>query len=278
MNNLVINQSDRLTTINSKALEAIKSKTTQKRVVDFLNLATGQPFKPFFLTTLESAKKEQKDGAYTSFYYGLKKYFHNAIDSIELRKAIDTLFEQTEIKPAIKGYAIKAIPTTDEIVKACNSENYRIGLIIDFIANVGLRVSEVINIKKSDISFKGDIAYISHRVLKKKQSTKATLDISKSFIDKIYLAFDSQEYLFETNRHTPYNRVNLTKQIEKVLGYKVHSLRHYFAMSVYAESGDIKTVSSLLNHSNTTVTENYLKALDKPSYAKRFKSFSNKTI
>ena len=43
--------------------------------------------------------------------------------------------------------------------------------------------------------------------------------------------------------------------------YSAHDFRHYFAVSEYLKDKDIYKLSKLLDHSNISVTEGYLKGL-----------------
>jgi integrase len=43
--------------------------------------------------------------------------------------------------------------------------------------------------------------------------------------------------------------------------YSAHDFRHYFAVSEYKKDKDIYKLSKLLDHTNISITENYLKSL-----------------
>jgi site-specific recombinase XerD len=43
--------------------------------------------------------------------------------------------------------------------------------------------------------------------------------------------------------------------------YSAHDFRHYFAVSEYQKYKDIYKLSKLLDHTNISITENYLKSL-----------------
>jgi integrase len=43
--------------------------------------------------------------------------------------------------------------------------------------------------------------------------------------------------------------------------YSCHDFRHYFAVQEYKKDKDIVRVSKLLNHSNVSITQNYLRGL-----------------
>jgi integrase len=44
--------------------------------------------------------------------------------------------------------------------------------------------------------------------------------------------------------------------------YSAHDFRHYFAVSQYKEDRDIFKLSKLLDHSNISITQTYLKSLE----------------
>jgi site-specific recombinase XerD len=43
--------------------------------------------------------------------------------------------------------------------------------------------------------------------------------------------------------------------------YSAHDFRHYFAVSEYKKDKDIYKLSKLLDHTNITITQNYLRSM-----------------
>lgn len=140
----------------------------------------------------------------------------------------------------------------------------RMSTIIKFLAKTGLRISEFINIKYSDILDFDDKNKIITIIGKGKKERKIFLE--NSFLKEIqgyYPAIDGMPFLFYTTRKNKYNRRPLWKQIRAFFQAKIgkdvhpHTLRHFFAThKINVEKQDIKAVSKFLGHSDVSITLN----------------------
>jgi len=264
--------------INQKALSKIKKPIDRKRVMEICTLLNGrlseETVKEVFANLKENPKVTHSQ--YNSSYYAYKKYLKESTDSIKFRNELRELFNQDEIKPYAIGYNIKELPNLENVTNAIHSSNPSLAYIIKFMANTGLRISEVINIKLSDVTFNG-VAHIRFEVLKKKTPIIETIDLPKEFVKEIVEHFHGKEkgiFLFQTKNGKQYNRVNLSNQIKAQLGFSAHKLRHYFAHDVYEKEG-IVGVNKLLHQSSMDVTSKYLqKILSTVNYSIHFKEYN----
>lgn len=264
--------------INQKALEKIKKQSDQRRVVELVNFLNGRLTENNLREVFTNLKNnpEITHSQYNSFYYAYKKYLLECTDSIKQKTEIRELFAQDEIKPFAIGYNIKELPDLEKVTGAIRESNPSLAYIIKFMVNTGLRISETINIKLSDVSYNG-VAHIRFEVLKKKNPTIETIDLPKDFVKEIVSHFHGRSrqgiYLFETRSGKQYNRVNLSNQIKARVGFSAHKLRHYFAHDVYSKEG-IVGVNRLLHQSSMEVTSKYLQnILNTVNYSKHFKDY-----
>jgi site-specific recombinase XerD len=144
-----------------------------------------------------------------------------------------------------------------------NIQEKKISLIIQMLAMTGLRISEFINIKNSDIiDFDEENKTIK---VKGKGNKERTIYIDNNFLNEIKNIYpEKNDYLFYTIRGNKYDRKVLWGQINKLFRQKInkdvhpHLLRHFFATyKINVEKQDIKAVSKFLGHSDIAITLNF---------------------
>ena len=174
------------------------------------------------------------------------------------------------------------IYTKDEIVKIINeidTNNKRYSLnvyAIPILLFTGLRVGEVLALRKSDIDLDSGIIYIKSSLIytrggsvrdfcittPKTHSSIRQVPISnnaRKYIIKLYYANDS-EYLITTQNGNFLRDRNLSRTFSRLckrigVRYKgLHSLRHTFATNLILKGLDINIVSKILGHSKTSMT------------------------
>ncbi len=135
-------------------------------------------------------------------------------------------------------------------------------LIILLLYGLGLRISELSNLKKSDIGER----WI--RVVGKgdKMRNIPLLPSIKDEIDKFLKENLNISYIFEKNGKK-LSENSLRYKVNKIfnqIGIKVtpHQLRHSFASDLLNEGGRINDVSMLLGHSSLSTTQIYTKLGD----------------
>lgn len=133
----------------------------------------------------------------------------------------------------------------------------KFGLMIEFLARAGVRVSELVGIKLANIKPNGNgFDYV--RIIGK-GSKERTLKIDRELIGRIRETFAGSTYLFEHDGK-PYNRISVTNRIKHVslryLGREIsaHGLRHSFATEQLRRGRDLKAVSEYLGHSSVATT------------------------
>ena len=173
-------------------------------------------------------------------------------------------YKNIDIK--LKGAQSIKVPKTlpkplrqEDIIKVIQNTNPQNSLIIKMLYSLGLRVSEISDIKLTDIS-NGWI-----RVYGKGKKSRE-VPIIKSLQDEIYKyiqEFKPQKYLFE-NKKSKLNDAQIRYIIQKEFaqyGIKAtpHQLRHSFASDLLNEGARVSDVSELLGHSSMATTQIYTK-------------------
>ena len=154
-------------------------------------------------------------------------------------------------------------------IKLDNPLNIRNRLIIELLYASGIRVSELVNLKISDIDFnKREI-----RVLGKGSKERITFygDYCEEILN-IYLDSAREELLQDKNNDylilNKYGNKITSRGIEGIINKLIdelsikhhispHVLRHTFATDLLNNGADLKSVQELLGHSSLSTTEIY---------------------
>ncbi|WP_185160572.1 tyrosine-type recombinase/integrase [Mammaliicoccus sciuri] len=127
--------------------------------------------------------------------------------------------------------------------------------------NCGLRISDILNLKKSDIK---DYKLRFRESKTKKLNTLPLYHIQKD-IDEYIVNLEDHDYLFRTKKENkPISRVQayrILNQSAKSIGLDnigTHSLRKTFGYHYYKRTKDISLLMELFNHSSQSVTLRYI--------------------
>ena len=202
----------------------------------------------------------------------IKKFFH----FLEIEKLIEENPTDELEYPKI-GLKIPETLTTIEIDSLINyfknskNNSLRNSTITEVLYSCGVRVSELINIKISDIFFDDFLIKVNGKGNKERFVPMSKL--SKIMI-KDYISLERfniipkqgyQDFLFLNNRGQNLTRVmiyTILNIAKKELGFKKnispHLLRHSFATHLIENGADISSIQKMLGHTNITTTERYL--------------------
>jgi len=169
-------------------------------------------------------------------------------------------FEQVPIKK--KEKQLPKVISKEKVKQMIDlTENLKHKLIIKILYSSGLRLQELINLKRKEINFERGILNVNKGKGKKDRITLISenlkLDLLKYYSNNIF----KTEYVFE-GRNGKYTKKSVQKVLENVgkkMEIKVtpHMLRHSFATHLLEQGTDIGHIQKLLGHSDLKTTEIY---------------------
>jgi integrase/recombinase XerD len=202
---------------------------------------------------------------------GIRAFFRY----LDLEKAIEA--DPSELLESPKlGTKLPDVLDLQEIIKIIDSvdlslpEGHRNRAIIETLYGCGLRVSELINLKLSELYFNEGVLSVTGKG--NKQRFIPVGDEAKKSI-RLYLEYDrvkaepakgNEDILFLSRRGAKLSRqmifIMIKKLVEKAgIRKKVspHTFRHSFATHLVQNGADLKAVQDLLGHASIITTEIY---------------------
>ncbi|MEM4397442.1 MAG: tyrosine-type recombinase/integrase [Candidatus Woesearchaeota archaeon] len=143
-----------------------------------------------------------------------------------------------------------------------SAHNIKHRLILMFLYYAGLRVSELINLRYSDLDLKRKTIHIKNA----KNNKDRIIFLHPEIINilKIYNIRKKQDFIFITNKKRKYTHRTIemvVKKISKKAGIikkiKPHTLRHCFATHLLENGLDIVSIQKLLGHRDVRTTQIY---------------------
>lgn len=137
-------------------------------------------------------------------------------------------------------------------------KNIKHKAILSLGFSVGLRVSEVINLKVKDIDSTRMIITIRQAKGRKDRIVPLSENILQ-ILREYYKQYKPKEYLFNGQFSLKYTATSCNKLVKNYLGekYHFHLLRHSCFTSLLEEGTDIRIIQRLAGHSSTRTTEVY---------------------
>ena len=160
---------------------------------------------------------------------------------------------------------------TEKLLNAFDNNNYigiRNTLILEMLYSTGIRVSELVNIRKKEIDINNKNIKITGKGNKERIvyfgnicEKKLNIYLKKSY-DKLNI--NNLEYLLLSKTGKKINDREVRKIIDdasKIIGLDVkispHVLRHTFATHMLTDGADLRSVQELLGHENLSTTQIY---------------------
>lgn len=138
-------------------------------------------------------------------------------------------------------------------------KNLKHKAIISLAYSVGLRVSEVINLKIEDIDSKRMVIHIKNAKGRKDRLVPLSKNIL-ILLREYWKEYKPKEYLFNGSNTPRYSSVSCNSIVKKYINpkYHFHLLRHSCATHLIECDTDSRVVQKLLGHSNIKTTEGYM--------------------
>ncbi len=142
--------------------------------------------------------------------------------------------------------------------KLSKIENLKHKTILTLTYSVGLRVSEVVNLKIEDIDSKRMIIHIKNAKGRKDRVVPLSQTVLV-LLREYYKEYKPKEYLFNGQNSQKYSIGSCQKIYKKYIdnNSSIHTLRHSSATGLLENGTDIRTIQKLLGHSNVKTTEIY---------------------
>ena len=181
------------------------------------------------------------------------------IESPKQQRNLPSTLSENEINILIKNIDMK------------KKESERNIAIIETLYGCGLRVSELINLKMSDLFFDEDFIKVTGKGNKQRLVPISLINISyiNKYIEnsrkKLKINPLHSDILFLNRRGNSISRAmifTIIKNLSKESGFNKkispHTFRHSFATHLLENGADLKTIQQLLGHESITTTEIYM--------------------
>jgi site-specific recombinase XerD len=162
------------------------------------------------------------------------------------------------IRPRKEKKLPKIIDNEFIIRKLNGIKNLKHKALLSLTYSVGLRVSEVINLKIEDIDSKRMIIHIKNAKGKKDRIVPLSRIILVLFRD-YFKEYRPNEYLFNGQTSPQYSSTSCNKIIKKYLGeqYHIHQLRHSCFTHLLECGVDLRIIQEIAGHNSSKTTEIY---------------------
>lgn len=202
---------------------------------------------------------------------GIKSFYKYLLMEGDIENDPTTLLESPKI-----GRKLPDILSDQEINDLINAidlskpEGQRNKAMIETLYSCGLRVSELVNLKLSNLHFDQEFIKIEGKGDKERLvpiSKQAIEDINKYLIGyrkRLKVDKDSENILFLNRRGKQLSRVmiftiikNLAQKINLKKNISPHTFRHSFASQLIDGGADLRAVQEMLGHESILTTEIY---------------------
>jgi integrase/recombinase XerD len=221
-------------------------KFLQKTGKEMVNL-TEDDVKSFLSSMIDNKSRSTVSLAASSLKYFFSEVLKKPITSTKLPKKEKTLPE---------------VLTKEEVKKIIDlADTTKSRLIIQLLYSSGARVSELVNLKVSDLNFNEKVGWIRRGKGKKDRifvlSEKIIPELQeylKEHPDNIYL-LSKDKALSPRNIQKIIKKVAKKAEIQKKV--TPHTLRHSYATHLLESGTDIRKIQALLGHENLSTTQIY---------------------
>ena len=201
---------------------------------------------------------------------GIRSFYHFLMTRNYIEADPAELLESPQI-----GLHLPEILTIEEIDNLINSidlstpEGHRNRALLEVLYSCGLRVSELCNLKLSNIFFDEGFIIIKGKGNKQRLvpiSSKAINELQNYFIDRNRTNINPgyEDYVFISKRGTNISRImvfHIIKELAAItqLNKKIspHTFRHSFATHLLEGGANLRAIQSMLGHESIETTEIY---------------------
>ena len=140
--------------------------------------------------------------------------------------------------------------------------NERVATALMLEANLGLRISDIVKLRLSDIVHDGERYRLAIKEQKTGKERVFTVPLALYQFIRCYCAdngINSNEIIFPITERAVQKQLKLVCDFLEIEGVSTHSFRKYYATEIYKNNDyNIALVQQLLQHSSTAVTQRYI--------------------
>ncbi len=156
--------------------------------------------------------------------------------------------------------------TLNKAIKMIKSDkNYKLGFLVIFGINTGLRISDILKLRYEDLN--GDSMLLIEMKTNKKRMIRLNENVKNAL--SLLKERDSvcEGFVFKSNQGTVYSKQYINRKLKELFGGKslavsTHSLRKTFGRRVWENNNQTDKaliyLSELFNHSSPAITKRYL--------------------
>ncbi len=255
--------------INTLNLKAYSKNTIRLYMSEFKHLLillkntpvdtlTPKRLKDYFLYCLE--KQNAKESTMNSKINAIKFYFEQVLHQPKM------FFDIPRPK---KPLLLPKMLSKNEVAKILKvTTNPKHLLILKLCYGMGLRVSEIVNIRIEDIDSENMRVLIRGAKGKKDRYTNLPMTVLEP-MREYYKLFKPKEWLFEgqyggqysiRSAQAVFKKAMKKAKINKTIG--IHGLRHSYATHLIESGADIRFIKDLLGHNSIKTTQIYTHITD----------------
>lgn len=221
-------------------------------VEKFLDYAENKGLNESIVKDYIQTQIQNKDPSTVSSQLSAIKFFFNKV-----------LHQKLELKHPKRNKTLPEILTPEEVKKMIEvTENVKHKLILKILYGCGLRVSEVVNLRKKDVNFPERLIHIQLAKGRKDRFVKLPESLNEELEN--YCKFNNSDILFPSNRGGKLTTATIQAIVEnsakkskiKKRVYP-HLLRHSFATHLLEQGTDLRIIQKLLGHSDIKTTQIY---------------------
>ncbi|HEY8096337.1 MAG TPA: site-specific tyrosine recombinase XerD, partial [Methylobacter sp.] len=200
----------------------------------------------------------------------LRRFYGYYIRENSIKVDPTALIESPHIgQPLPKSLSEKDVELLLDAPEVTNALGFRDRTMLEMLYATGLRVSELVNLKFEQISFRQGVVRIigkgnKERLVPVGEEAMSWLENYMTQARKTILGERQCDYLFVTNRADSMTRQafwHIIKRHAKKAGINKelspHTLRHAFATHLLNHGADLRVVQLLLGHSDLSTTQIY---------------------
>ena len=201
---------------------------------------------------------------------GIRSFYHYLILEDYLQADPSELLESPQIGLHLPEILIlEEIDTLIESIDLSTNEGQRNRTILETLYSCGLRVSELCNLKLSDLYLEEGFIKVEGKGSKQRLipiSPRAIRELQLYFLDRnqISIKKDYEDYVFISKRGKNISRItvfHIIKTLAEAIGMKKtispHTFRHSFATHLLEGGANLRAIQCMLGHESIGTTEIY---------------------